>query len=190
MACSDWEFNFWNVWIHFWHLVVGLFGRGISPTQGLYLHTGQHNTEKRGHTSMPRVGLEPTIPVFERSKAVRALDCAAIGTGFFQKVFFRNSEIFYSLFTKNKRLSHQNTQCNKKKKKQTEPQRLFHTKLLNHVATWSYTHQLRSVASCWLLRGLLTQQSKHCTRAVCKVRGLAAVRRCYAQGGGEIYARL
>jgi hypothetical protein len=43
--------------------LVGLLGRGISPTQGLYLHTGQHNTEKRGHTSMLRVGFEPTFPV-------------------------------------------------------------------------------------------------------------------------------
>jgi hypothetical protein len=30
---------------------------------------------------MPRTGFEPTIPVFERLKAVRALDIAAIGTG-------------------------------------------------------------------------------------------------------------
>jgi len=43
--------------------MVGLLGRGISPTQGLSLHTGQHNTEKRGHTSM-QVGFEPTMPVF------------------------------------------------------------------------------------------------------------------------------
>ncbi|KDR08461.1 Angio-associated migratory cell protein [Zootermopsis nevadensis] len=31
---------------------VGLLGQGISPSQGLYLYTGQHNTEKRGQTSM------------------------------------------------------------------------------------------------------------------------------------------
>jgi hypothetical protein len=30
---------------------------------------------------MPRVGFETTIPVFEWSKTVRALDRAAIGTG-------------------------------------------------------------------------------------------------------------
>jgi len=63
----------------FGHL-VGLLGRGISPTQGVYLH-GQHNTEKRAHTFMPRTGFELVIPVFERSKTVRALGCAAIGTG-------------------------------------------------------------------------------------------------------------
>jgi hypothetical protein len=57
----------------FKHL-VGLLGRGIGPTQGLYIHTGQHNTEKRGHTSMPRVGFEPTIPVLERPKIVGVSD--------------------------------------------------------------------------------------------------------------------
>jgi len=44
-------------------------------------YTGKHNTEKRGHTSMPRAGFKPTIPLFERSKAVRALDRAVIQTG-------------------------------------------------------------------------------------------------------------
>jgi len=42
--------------------LVGLLGRGINPTQGLYLQTGQHNTEKRGHTSIARVRFEPRIP--------------------------------------------------------------------------------------------------------------------------------
>jgi hypothetical protein len=32
---------------------------------------------------MPRAGFELTIPVFEQSKSVRALDRAAIGTGKF-----------------------------------------------------------------------------------------------------------
>jgi hypothetical protein len=30
---------------------------------------------------MPRVGLEPTIPAFERAKTVHALDCASTVTG-------------------------------------------------------------------------------------------------------------
>jgi len=64
----------------FRHL-IGHLGRGIGPTQGLYLYTGQHNTEKRGHTSMPGVGFEPTISVLERPKTVRALDRAATETG-------------------------------------------------------------------------------------------------------------
>jgi hypothetical protein len=45
------------------------------------LHTGQHNTEKRGHTSMFRMGFEPTIPVFERPKTVHASDRSTTGTG-------------------------------------------------------------------------------------------------------------
>jgi hypothetical protein len=62
---------------------VGLLGRGINPSQGRYLHTGQHkHKNKRTQTSMPQVGSEPTIPVFERAKTVHALDRAAtvIGT--------------------------------------------------------------------------------------------------------------
>jgi len=47
----------------------------------------QHNTEKRVHTSIPRAGFEPTIPVFERLKTVRALDLMAI-------IIFKNSAFF------------------------------------------------------------------------------------------------
>jgi hypothetical protein len=36
---------------------------------------------KRTQTSMPQVGFEPTIPVFERAKRVHALDRAATVTG-------------------------------------------------------------------------------------------------------------
>jgi len=32
--------------------LVGFFGWEISPTQGLYWNTGQHNTETRRHISM------------------------------------------------------------------------------------------------------------------------------------------
>jgi len=41
----------------------------------------QDNTQKRGHTSLPRAGVEYAIPMFERSKTVRAVNHAAIGTG-------------------------------------------------------------------------------------------------------------
>jgi hypothetical protein len=50
---------------------------GISRSQGRYLHTKQRKQSKRTQTSMPRVGFEPTIPVFERAKTVHALDRAA-----------------------------------------------------------------------------------------------------------------
>jgi len=46
------------------------------PTHG----TTQHR-KSQTHTSMPRVEFEPTILVFEQSKIVRALDCAATGIG-------------------------------------------------------------------------------------------------------------
>jgi hypothetical protein len=52
---------------------VGLLGRVISPSQGLYLTQTQN---KHRQISMPRVGYEPRIPVFERAKTVHALDRA------------------------------------------------------------------------------------------------------------------
>jgi hypothetical protein len=39
-------------------------------------HRTTQTQNKRTQTSMPRVGFEPTIPVFERAKAVHALDRA------------------------------------------------------------------------------------------------------------------
>jgi hypothetical protein len=39
---------------------------------------------KRTQISMPRVGLEPTIPVFKRTKTVHALDCAVTVIGSFK----------------------------------------------------------------------------------------------------------
>jgi hypothetical protein len=38
-------------------------------------------THRTTQTSMPRVGFEPTIPVFERAKTVHALDRAATVIG-------------------------------------------------------------------------------------------------------------
>jgi hypothetical protein len=58
---------------------VGPLGRGISPSQGRYLHIEQH--KHRIHAHMPRVGNVPTIPVFERAKTVHALDRAATVIG-------------------------------------------------------------------------------------------------------------
>jgi len=39
--------------------LVGLLG---CPRRKATTYTGQHNTEKRGHTSTPRAGFEPTMP--------------------------------------------------------------------------------------------------------------------------------
>jgi hypothetical protein len=65
---------------------VGLLGREISSSQGLYLHREQHKHNKPTHISMPRVGFEPKIPAFERAKAVHALGRAATVTGL---IYFR-----------------------------------------------------------------------------------------------------
>jgi hypothetical protein len=57
---------------------VGLLGRGISPPQGRYLHTGQHKQNKRPHRCpWLWVWFEPTIPTFEWGKTVHALHSAA-----------------------------------------------------------------------------------------------------------------
>jgi len=60
-------------------ILVGLLGRGISPSPGLCSQgTVQHR--RILNTSMPRAGFEPMIPLFEWSKTIRALDDAATGT--------------------------------------------------------------------------------------------------------------
>jgi hypothetical protein len=46
----------------------------ISPLQGRYLTQKQN---KRKQTSMPQIGFEPTVPAFERAKAVHALEGVA-----------------------------------------------------------------------------------------------------------------
>jgi hypothetical protein len=58
---------------------VGLFGQGISMSQGRYLTQTQN---KHKQTSMPGVGLEPTIQAFERAKTFHASDRAATVIGF------------------------------------------------------------------------------------------------------------
>jgi hypothetical protein len=45
-------------------------------------HRTTQTQNKRTQTSMPQVGLEPTIPAFGRAKRVHALDRAATVIGF------------------------------------------------------------------------------------------------------------
>jgi len=61
--------------------LVGLLGRGIGQTQGLYLHTQDNTTQKNADTHPS--GFESRIPVFDRPKTVRASDCSATRTGVF-----------------------------------------------------------------------------------------------------------
>jgi hypothetical protein len=67
--------------IDFFAQLVGLFGRGISPSQRLYPHTGRYKQNRSTQTSMSQVGLEPTIPVFERAERVDVFDRAATVIG-------------------------------------------------------------------------------------------------------------
>jgi hypothetical protein len=63
---------------------VGLLGRVISSSQGLYLNTGQHKHRKNAYTyqiSMSCMGFETTIPASVRVKTVHALHCAVTVTG-------------------------------------------------------------------------------------------------------------
>jgi hypothetical protein len=60
--------------------LVGLVGGGSVQRQAS-TYTGQHNTERRRQTYMPRAGFEPVIPMFERPKTVLGLDRSAIETG-------------------------------------------------------------------------------------------------------------
>jgi hypothetical protein len=54
---------------------VGFLGRGISPSPGRYLHTGQHKHRISSHNkSMSQVEFEATTLVFECVKTVHALD--------------------------------------------------------------------------------------------------------------------
>jgi hypothetical protein len=68
------EFIFLKI-LNLFRQLVGLLGRVIGLTQSLYLH---RTTQ---HTSMPQVGFDPTIRVFERPKALRASDRSTTGTG-------------------------------------------------------------------------------------------------------------
>jgi hypothetical protein len=56
---------------------VRLLGRGISPSQGRYLHRTKRTQNKHRETYMHGVGFKPTIPVSERAKPFRALYRAA-----------------------------------------------------------------------------------------------------------------
>jgi hypothetical protein len=73
--------------------MVGLLGRVISSSQGLYLNTGQHKHRINAYThtiSMPCVGFEPAIPASERAKTVHALNRSATVTG---RAYLNNGEL-------------------------------------------------------------------------------------------------
>jgi hypothetical protein len=93
------EFRYSQV-LHFWQFIYGstaavdlchffsfliLYTVSSTPWKGdqpvarpLSTHTATQTQNKRTQTSIPRVGFEPTIPVFERAKTVHVFDRAAI----------------------------------------------------------------------------------------------------------------
>jgi hypothetical protein len=63
-------------------LSVGLLGRGDQAVaRPLPAHRTAQTQNKRTQTSMPQVGFESTISIFERAKTVHALDSAAAVIG-------------------------------------------------------------------------------------------------------------
>jgi hypothetical protein len=87
LIARPWQFFFFLVsW--FYTQSVGLLGKGISPEQGLYLHTRQHKQNTRIQTTIPQVGLQPTNTVFELAKKIHDLERAAtaIGTAYIYRV--------------------------------------------------------------------------------------------------------
>jgi hypothetical protein len=63
---------------------VGLLGQRISPSQGSYLTQAQNKCTR---TSMPPVGIEPSIPALERAKICQALDRAPTVMGKYYSSF-------------------------------------------------------------------------------------------------------
>jgi hypothetical protein len=57
------------------------FDGGSALSQGRYLHRTTRTEKYRGQTFMPKMGFEPTIPVFERGKTFHASHCAATMIG-------------------------------------------------------------------------------------------------------------
>jgi uncharacterized membrane protein YphA (DoxX/SURF4 family) len=65
---------------------------GYQPvTRPLPTHRTAQTHNKRTQTFMPRVGLEPMAPMFERAKAVHALGCAATVIG--KKIKFSGTKL-------------------------------------------------------------------------------------------------
>jgi hypothetical protein len=62
---------------------VGLLGRGISPSQGRCLHTGEHKDKINAQASMPQGGFEPTFSVFEWTNTFHAFDRATTVVGYY-----------------------------------------------------------------------------------------------------------
>jgi hypothetical protein len=83
---SLWLYSLCGHWPLFQSLTLFTIGRtpwtGDQPiARPLPTHRTTQPQNKRTQTSMPQVGFEPMIPVFERAKTVHALDRAATMIG-------------------------------------------------------------------------------------------------------------
>jgi hypothetical protein len=86
LALSLWLYSPLDLGRFFSFLIVNIVSRtpwtGDQPvTRPLPTHRTTQTQNKRKQTSMPRVGFEPMIPVFERTKTINALDRAAAVIG-------------------------------------------------------------------------------------------------------------
>jgi hypothetical protein len=73
------------------------------PCRKAATYTGQHKHNKCRQAPVPRVGFEPTIPVFQRAKTFRAIDRAATLTGPSQ--IKRRSQNYASLWSRTSSLT-------------------------------------------------------------------------------------
>jgi hypothetical protein len=83
--CHLWVYSSCGPWLLFEFLNLYIVGRtpwmGDQPvTRPLPTHRTTQTQNKLTQISMPRVGFELTIPVFEWAKTVHALECAAAVT--------------------------------------------------------------------------------------------------------------
>jgi hypothetical protein len=77
VTCSESELTFENM--NFRHFSRNPWTENGPIARHLPIQDSK-NPEKRGHTCMPPAGFEPTVLVFERSKAIRVLHRAVTGT--------------------------------------------------------------------------------------------------------------
>jgi hypothetical protein len=70
-----------GVWFRVYTKSVGLLVRGMSPSRGLYLYTGQYKHNKRIQTSVPPERFESMNPASERANTFHAIDRTAIVIG-------------------------------------------------------------------------------------------------------------
>jgi hypothetical protein len=71
---------------------------GGSARREAATYTSKHKQDKRRHTDTSRVGLEPTIPLFEHAKTFQALDRSANTIGNMETLSFFLSLSFLSFF--------------------------------------------------------------------------------------------